>query len=86
MNANNVLKSFRGKRLLTQDDVAKSLNVSRQVYNGYENDLAHCELDQIMKILFCLDASDQEINEFLDALKQDYMSYKTMNESEKEET
>lgn len=76
MNANNILKSFRGKRLLTQDNIASSLGISRQAYNGYENDLAHCELNLIMKILSCLDVNDQEINDFLNALKQDYMSYK----------
>lgn len=80
MNANNILKSFRGKRLLTQDNIASSLGISRQAYNGYENDLAHCELDLIMKILSCLKVSDEELNEFLNALKQDYMSYK--NDSE----
>lgn len=81
MNANNILKGFRGKRLLTQENVAKSLGISRQVYNGYENDLSHCELDQIMKILSCLNVSDKEINEFLNALKQDYLSYKQVEQT-----
>lgn len=82
MNSSNVLKGFRGKRLLTQDDVAKKLGVSRQVYNNYENDLVHCELDLVMKILYCLVVSEDEIMEFLSALKQDIMSYKANQEEE----
>ncbi len=77
MNSSNILKGFRGKRLLTQDDVAKKIGVSRQVYNNYENDLLHCELNLIMKILYYLDVSEDEITEFLSALKQDIMSYRT---------
>ncbi len=75
MNASNALKSFRGKRLLTQDNVAERLGVSRQMYNNYENDLIHCELDLIMKILSCLQVNDYELSEFLSALKQDILSY-----------
>lgn len=82
MNSSNVLKGFRGKRLLTQDDVAKKLGVSRQVYNNYENDLVHCELDLVMKILYCLVVSEDEIMEFLSALKQDIMSYNANQEEE----
>ena len=75
MNSSNVLKGFRGKRLLTQDAIAEKLKVSRQMYNIYENDLIHCELDLIMKIFYNLNVTDSELVEFLNALKQDYLSY-----------
>ena len=74
-NSSNSLKSFRGKRLLTQDNMAERLNISRQMYNTYENDLMHCELDLIMKIFSSLGITESEFIEFLNALKQDYMSY-----------
>ncbi len=75
MNTNKVIKSIRGQRLLTQDNIAEKLGVSRQVYNSYENDLLHCDLDLIMKILNVLQADSSEIDSFLNALKQDYLSY-----------
>ena len=75
MNTNKVIKSIRGQRLLKQDDMANKLGISRQAYNNYENDLIHCNLDLIMKILNALNANESEINVFLNALKQDYMSY-----------
>ena len=75
MNANKVLKSIRGQRLLTQNDIAERLGISRQAYNMYENDLLHCELDLIMKILKALETDTNELSNFLNALKQDYLSY-----------
>ncbi len=75
MNANKILKSIRGQRLLTQNDIAEKLGISRQAYNMYENDLLHCELDLIIKILKALETDDSELNNFLNALKQDYLSY-----------
>lgn len=77
MNASMAIKSYRGKALLTQDAIAEKLGVSRQMYNSYENDLLHCQLDVILKILAVLKVDDSQIEEFLNALKQDYMSYKT---------
>ncbi len=84
MHSSNILKGFRGKRLLTQDNLAKRLGISRQIYNGYENDLTHCELDLIMRILSNLKISDSELSEFLNALKQDYLSYNAQQDLEKE--
>ena len=75
MNSTKALKSLRGKKMKTQQEVADKIGVSRQVYNGYENDTSKCELDTIFKILNSLDASDLEIDEFLHGLKQDYLSY-----------
>ena len=82
MHSSNILKGFRGKRLLTQDNIAKKLGISRQIYNVYENDLTHCELDMIMKILSNLEINEIELMEFLNALKQDYMSYNIQVQSE----
>lgn len=76
MKSSEMLKGFRGKRLLTQDRVAELLGVSRQMYNNYENDIAHCELNLVMKILSVLDINDVEIKEFLNAFEQDILSYK----------
>lgn len=83
MHSSNILKGFRGKRLLTQDNMAERLNISRQMYNVYENDLTHCELDLIMKILSNLEINDVELAEFLNALKQDYLSYELVSNDNK---
>ncbi len=75
MHSSNVLKGFRGKRLLTQENFATQLGMSRQNYNICENDILHCELDLIMKILSNLKISETELSEFLNAFKRDYLSY-----------
>lgn len=82
MNASNVIKSYRGKLLLTQDEIADKMGVSRQMYNGYENDPLHCSLENILKLLSCLNVNEQQIEEFLNALKQDYVSYLTKETKE----
>lgn len=80
MNASNVIKSYRGKLLLTQDEIADRMGVSRQMYNSYENDPLHCSLETILKLLSSLGVNEQQIEEFLIALKQDYLSYKEIKE------
>ena len=75
MNSTNALKSLRGKKLKTQQEIADKLGVSRQVYNGYENEILKCDLNLIIKILNILEATDQEIDEFFIGLKQDFLSY-----------
>lgn len=84
MNSTKALKSLRGKKMKTQQEVADLLGVSRQVYNSYENDTTKCELDLISKILNVLDANDLEIDDFLNGLKQDFMSYKNSENRKKE--
>ena len=81
MNTTFIIKSLRGKRLLTQDNMADKLKISRQAYNNYENDLIHCDLDLIMKILNALSVNNQELKDFLSALEQDYLSYQSSNDS-----
>lgn len=76
MNSTKALKSLRGKKLKTQQEIANKMGVSRQVYNYYENEATKCELNIIFKILNCLDATDEEFDEFFIALKQDYLSCK----------
>ncbi len=76
MKSIKIIKSFRGKQLLTQDDVANKLGMSRQMYNLCENDLLHCQLELILKILNVLKVNEEEAYEFFNALKQDYLSYK----------
>ena len=85
MYSTEALKSFRGKRLKTQDDISNILSVSRATYCTYENNPIQCELDLIFKILNSLDVSDEEFAIFLNALKQDYLSYKNSNSNQEKE-
>lgn len=75
MNSTRALKSLRGKKLKSQQDIANKMGITRQSYNAYENDTSKCELDVLFEILNILEATDQEIDEFLFSLKQDYLSY-----------
>jgi len=75
MNSTEVVKGFRGKRLLSQEQVAKKIGITRQTYNTLENDLLHNDFALIFKLLNILDISAEEFNEFLYALRQDYESY-----------
>ena len=75
MNSSKILKSIRGQRLKTQDDIAKNIGVSRQVYCGYENNPLQCELNILFEILRSMDASKPEIADFSNAIIQDYLSY-----------
>lgn len=77
MNSTNVIKGFRGKKLLSQENVADMLGITRQTYNSLENDLLNNDFTLVFKLLDVLNISEQEINEFFNALKQDYMSYMT---------
>lgn len=83
MNSTKALKSLRGKKMKTQQEIADKIGISRQMYNAYENDTTKCELDLIFKILDSLDATDIEVEEFLFGLKQDYLSY-NLKSKEKE--
>ncbi len=84
MNSTNVIKGFRGKRLLSQEKVAEQLGITRQTYNTLENDLLHNDFTLVFRLLKLLNVSEQDIDEFLSALKQDYLSYNL--QKEKEET
>lgn len=76
MISNTALKSLRGKKLKTQQEVADLLNVSRQTYVNYETSVLNVDLETCLEILKVLDANEQEATEFFNALKQDYLSYK----------
>lgn len=71
MTATNIIKSIRNKYGLTQDDMARMLEMTRQNYNKLENNPTKATLDKVYKIFNVL---DENIDEFLYALKQDYMS------------
>ena len=75
METTKILKGFRAKRLLSQDDLAEKLGITRQTYNSMENDPLRYDLNTIIKLLNVLELKDSEIEEFFIALKQDYMSY-----------
>ena len=76
MNASMAIKSLRGKKLLTQEVVANRLGVIRQTYTTYESNPLKLELNVIINILNALEATVEEREEFFNALKQDFMSYK----------
>lgn len=84
-STNKALKSLRGKKLKTQQEIANKMGISRQVYNYYENEATKCELNIIFKILNCLDATDEEFDEFFIALKQDYLSCKNQSKEKQEQ-
>lgn len=76
MNTSNVIKGFRGKKLLTQDKVAEMMGVTRQTYNSLENDILNNDFTLVFKLLQILELTENDIEEFFDALRQDYKSYK----------
>ena len=76
MNTSNVIKGFRGKKLLTQDKVAEMMGVTRQTYNSLENDILNNDFTLVFKLLQILELTEKDIEEFFDALRQDYKSYK----------
>lgn len=76
MNSNIALKSLRCKKLKTQQEISELLGISRQTYNNYETNVMNISLETCINILNKLDANEQEIEEFFNAIKQDYMSYK----------
>ena len=71
MTTSYIIKSIRNKHGYTQDDMAKLLNMTRQNYNKLENNPTKASLDKIYNIFKILGES---IDDFLFALKQDYMS------------
>lgn len=50
MKIGNNLKELRKLKNLTQDDVAKILNITRQAYCRYENDQRELSLDMLCKL------------------------------------
>ena len=50
MKIGNILISLRKAKKLTQEDVAKYLNISRQAYCRYENDQREPSLDTLCKL------------------------------------
>lgn len=75
LNTSLSIKSIRGKKLMTQQEIADKIGVSRQTYNGYETNILKCDLDTVFKILEALECNKSEIKDFFYALEQDIMSY-----------
>lgn len=73
MTASNIIKSIRNKYGYTQDDMAKMLDITRQSYNSLENNPSKASFDKIYEIFRLL---NEDITDFLVALKQDYKSQK----------
>lgn len=71
---NEALKSLRGKKLKTQEEMSEMLNVSRQTYCNYENNVASLEIQQIIEILNVLEATPEEIKEFFYTIQRDILS------------
>lgn len=75
LNTSLSIKSLRGKKLKTQQEIADKIGVSRQTYNGYETNILKCDLETVFRILEALDCNKAEIKDFFFALEQDIMSY-----------
>lgn len=71
MKAANIIKSIRNKHGLSQEELAEKLNITRQSYNKLENNPTKASLDKVYAIF---DILNENIDDFLYALKQDYMS------------
>lgn len=82
MESTNVIKGIRSKRLLSQSSVADKLGISRQTYNSLENDMMNNDFMLVFKILDVFELNDVETDEFFNALKQDYLSYKNLEQNE----
>lgn len=76
MESTKVLKGFRGKRGLSQEQVANMLGMTRQTYNSIENDILHNNYLMSFELLEVLELNELEQDEFFNAVRQDYMSYK----------
>lgn len=74
MSPRELLKSYRGKRLKSQEDVAKVLNVTRQTYTVWENNPLEVETNLLFDILKAIDVDEQEAHDFFNALEQDFLS------------
>lgn len=81
MKSTSIIKSLRAKNNLNQEQLATKLCMSRQNYNSLENNLLSNELDIVFKILKELNVNDNELAEFFNALKQDYVSYSEEKEA-----
>jgi DNA-binding XRE family transcriptional regulator len=75
MKSAEMIKKLRSKSLKTQEEIAKTLGIARQTYNSYENNLLDCKLETIIDIISAIGLDENEISEFLFALKQDLLSY-----------
>lgn len=79
MNPSELLKSYRGRRLKSQEEIAKLLNVTRQTYTTWENNPISVETNILFNILMAIGTDESETHDFFIALEQDYLSYKIAN-------
>lgn len=79
MSPSELLKSYRGRRLKSQEEIAKILNITRQTYTTWENNPISVETNILFNILMAIDADESEVHDFFIALEQDYMSYRETN-------
>ena len=75
MNTTLSIKSLRGKKLKSQQEIADIVGISRQTYNVYETNILKCDLDTVLKILDALNCTKTELKDFLYALEQDALSH-----------
>ena len=73
MTASTIIKSLRTKHGFTQEDMAQRLEISRQTYTNLENNPTKADLEKVYKIFNLL---NEPIDDFLYAVKQDYLSQK----------
>lgn len=82
MNPSQLLKSYRGRRLKSQEDIAKILKVTRTTYATWENNPISVETNTLFDILLAIKVDESEIHDFFNALEQDFLSYSKNYENE----
>ena len=82
MNPSQLLKSYRGRRLKSQEDIAKKLKVTRTTYATWENNPISVETNTLFDILLAIKVDESEIHDFFNALEQDFLSYSKNYENE----
>jgi len=75
VHTTNILKGFRARKNLSQEEVGNLMGITRQTYNSLENDILNSDFNLIFKLLNILEADHREVEDFFFALKQDYLSY-----------
>jgi len=74
MKASRLLKSYRARSGYTLAELCDKLSRSRQTYNKYELNPNSLPIDVFMELIDVFELSDDDITNFLHALKQDNMS------------
>lgn len=72
MNTENVIRSIRVKRNLSQEQLADKMGLSRQGYHLIENDIINRDISMLFKLMNILEVSSLEKEELFNAIKLDF--------------